>query len=308
MAFGMTRQTFDQPSFAAAIRLLANELLASDRDRRARLAARFANEDLLDAVLREARRAAWFTFPLPLGNADLERRCAELSLDGDDLAAMQTLIVLPLNAESRAGEGMATVLEEISGKLEPSTGPTPAAAFLFLAGIGSVATHDRVRGHSSLVTKRETAPRQSLSNHTELIQLETRSGGSGISPSGDCLIQRWRVIESRIGDRDPAQRAALQSAIRSLRLPEQNWGDVEQIPVAVALPEAAGNGKSGDILLGQRGVFASAFRPAWQRAFRFRCTLISTEKSIARGSILRMTITASFLAKRFDCWPNWLNI
>src|SRR5690606_32241027 len=55
--------------------------------------------------------------------------------------------------------------------------------------------------------------------------------------------QDWWIVERMVGGQNPQddekgklERQALRDAIQSLRLPEENWRDVEQVPVAVALP------------------------------------------------------------------------
>jgi hypothetical protein len=65
IAFRMVRKPFEDESFAAEIRAIAGKLLDGYIDRRRVIEALFRSEDAVDAVLREAARAAWFTFPLP---------------------------------------------------------------------------------------------------------------------------------------------------------------------------------------------------------------------------------------------------
>lgn len=267
IAFRMVRRPFDDPAFRAEFRTLTETLLARDAERRRAIERRFATQSGADAVLREAARAAGFTFPLRLTAEDFRGRIDQLGLSGHALANTQTLIVLPLDTSVSSLERVTAALDEICGDhLEGGSIPA-AASFLFLPGIAKIEVLDRVRGIRTDLEKMEGTASESLGDGATLRYLTTtaqRTVTAAAADAGEPAKQHWWVVERLLGGGDPhtdnkaaSEREALREAIRALRLPEENWKDVEQVPVAVALPvpgESDGDGHEGHPL-GPNGRF-----------------------------------------------------
>jgi len=244
IAFRMVRRPFEDSEFLAEIRILAKALLT--RERRRAIETRFAHEDATDVVLREAGRAAGFTFPLRLTAAHFQRRVEQLGLSPRALAATQTLIVLPLDMTAVSSERVVQAIDEICGDQGRAGSMPPAASFLFLPGIGGIEIVDRVRGFRVELERGETSPAERLSDGTLLHRERTTSRRLELDASGmvaPARSQDWWVAERVVGgqdlpdnDKGSRERRALRDAIQALRLPEENWRDVEHVPVAVALP------------------------------------------------------------------------
>jgi hypothetical protein len=246
IAFGMVRRPFDDPGFLSEIRALAETLLARDAERRRAIETRFAHDDATEIVLREAGRAAGFTFPLRLTTEAFRRRIQQLDLSPAVLAATQTLVVLPLDTAVSSSEGIAQAIDEICGDRGPKGGTPAAASFLFLPGIGRIDIVDHVRGFRAELEKAETSPPECLRERATLRGQRTSSKRTRLSDSAvveDAATQDWWVAERMVGgldeklsEKETREREALREAIQTLRLPAENWRDVERVPVAVALP------------------------------------------------------------------------
>lgn len=245
-AFRMVRQPFQDTGFVAQLRSLAEGLLDQYPDRRQRIGQQFPDQAVIDIVMREAARAAWFTFPLASDHARFQDHVTELRLSADVLSTMQTLIVLPLREPERASDRFDRVIDEIRGDDGTAVGFPPAASFLFLPGIGRIDVVDHVRGFRATLRKSETAPVEPLPNGITLRRQRTRSERHDLlapDATPHTRSQDWWVAERVVGadypngaDQAAGERARLRESIRALRLPEENWKGVEQIPVAVALP------------------------------------------------------------------------
>lgn len=246
IAFRMVRRPFEDPDFIAEIRVLTGTLLMRDVERRRTIDMRFPNEDAIEVVLREAGRAAGFTFPLRLTAQDFLRRVQQLGLSNQVLSETQTLVVLPLNVAGTSAEGINKAIDEICGDQGHAGNMPPAASFLFLPGIGKIDVVDRLRGFRAELEKSETVPPERLIDDVVLRLQRTTSrriASDAFAEHVEPAYQDWWTAERMVGGRDHRdkekarqERQALQDAIQALRLPEENWKDVEHVPVAVALP------------------------------------------------------------------------
>lgn len=326
IAFRMVRRPFDDPAFRAEIRALTEMLLGRDSDRRHAIEARFAAENATDTVLREAARAAGFTFPLRLTAEDFQRRVEQLGLSADALANTQTLIVLPLDASVSASERVTAALDEICGD-HVQVGRMPAAvSFLFLPGIARIDVLDHVQGIRTELAKTEGMASESLGDGATLRYLTTTGKRTVLSDTadlGELSKQHWWLVErlfgggaSQVDVRAAKEREALREAIRALRLPEENWKDVEHVPVAVALPvpgESDSDGHAGRPL-GPSGRFCiglptqvSTGLPLWVSAhFHGKIDRTAIDFSNAYNTLLLDTAEelAYALLGRIKTFPN----
>jgi hypothetical protein len=247
ISFRMARRPFKDPDFAAEINVLTSTLLMGDNKQRLRdIEMRFPNEAAIDVVLREAERAAGFTFPLRLTAQDFLRRVQQLGLSNQVLSETQTLVVLPLIVTGVSSGNINQAIDEICGDQEHAGNIPPAASFLFLPGIGRIEVIDRFQGFRAELEKSEIATRESLADGVVISRQRTTSRRSALdelAEQAEPASQDWWVVERAFGGRDQQneekeilERQALRDAIRALRLPEENWRDVEHVPVAVALP------------------------------------------------------------------------
>jgi hypothetical protein len=246
IAFRMVRRPFDDAEFVAEMRKLTNALLKRDADRYRAIEKRFPNEAAVDVILHEAGRAAGFTFPLPSPYQHFRWRIQQLGLSTEVVSTTQTLIVLPLDDTGPSSEHISQAIDEMQGNHGHPVDLPPAASFLFLPGIGRIDVVDRVRGFRAELVKNETCSRERLANGVVLRRQRTtcrRFAFSAPGETAESMSQDWWVAERLVGGRDHGddekatrERQALREAIQALRLPEENWKDVEQVPVAVALP------------------------------------------------------------------------
>lgn len=246
IAFRMVRQPFANAAFVSDIRDLASQLLARDGNRKRAIEQRFAHAAPIDVVVREARRAAGFTFPLGLTDEQFAQRVSDLGLTAECLARTQTLVILQLNSPETTAAGVDEAIDEVCGHPDAADGMPPAASFLFLPGISSIDVVDRHRGFRAELRKSATAVPERSADGVSLRRQRTTSTYVGLDSDAagrTSESQDWWVAERLIGDLDPAdsgkghlERERLREAIKTLRLPEENWSRVERVPVAIALP------------------------------------------------------------------------
>ena len=246
IAFRMVRRPFEDPEFMAEIRILTETLIMGDVKRRSAIEMRFPNEDVIGVVLREAGRAAGFTFPLRLTAQDFLRRAKQLGLSNQVLSNTQTLVVLPLTVTGTSLEHINQAIDEICGNQGDADSMPPAASFLFLPGIGRIDVIDHVRGFRAELEKSEITKRERLVDGVMVSRQRTASRQVALeepAEHAEPAYQDWWVVEHMVGARDQQddvtgmlERQALQDAIKELRLPDENWRKVEHVPVAVALP------------------------------------------------------------------------
>lgn len=260
--FRIVRKPFEDEEFRAHIRGITRELLESNYDRLRAIDSRFPGESALEAVLREAGRAAWFTFPLPCGEEHFRNRVLELGLSVELLRVTQTLVVLPLGGASRSRGEVDGAIDEVRGAAGGSRGERIGASFLFLPGIGEITVVDNVRRFRAELKKVDTAPAESLPGGVTMRRQETTQRVfdlAGPEPAPEVEVQNWWVAERLIGggegERAAQERDAIREAIQTLRLPEENWRGIEKVPVAVALPSAAAGNGTGTRPLGPTGRF-----------------------------------------------------
>ena len=262
IAFRMVRKPFEDQSFAAEIRAIAGELLDAYIDRRRVIEGLFSSEDTVDAVLREAARAAWFTFPLPCTNELFRTRIGELEISEIVLRKTQTLVVLPTDDVGQSSGSVEGAIDEVHGGIGPSACFPAGVSFLFLPGIAGIHIDDRVRGFRAELGKEDVCPGQALAQgvvlrRRRMTRMRTELASPDASPT--TASQDWWVAERVIGQGDDEksvkEREAVREAIEALRLPEENWKGIEQIPVAVALPDPARRDDEDCLPLGPRGRF-----------------------------------------------------
>ena len=266
IAFRMDRRPFDDPVFRHEIRCLVESILARNSDRAHAIQFRYHDEGATEVVLREAARAAGFTFPLRLTKEDFRARVVQLGLSQETLAATQTLVVLPLNESAPSFGRIGAALDDICGTAGQE-GDLPGVSFLFLPGITRLEVVDRVRGFRAELEKttglgaEESVGRATLRNVTTS---SSRTNLSGDGPVAQSSRKVWWMVERAFGGQTlkedqwaAEEREALRSAIRSLNLPEENWKDVQSVPVALALPvpDERENETSGARPLGPHGRF-----------------------------------------------------
>jgi hypothetical protein len=248
IAFRIVRRPFEDSSFFHQIQLLAEELLSRHDDRRTAIESRFPSEDALNVTVREAKRAAWFTFPQPLSSNDYRTRIKELGLSKDLLAATQTLIVLPTDTSTQS-DRVNKAIDEILGGEEAATNFPAAASLLFLPGIARVTVIDHVRGVRSELEKCDTSAPEDLEDGVVICRQRTILQHFDLAQSGSLQAKKsqdWWVAHRKLGsedsgdsDRAAHERLQIREAIQALHLPEENWKNVEQIPITVAIPDPA---------------------------------------------------------------------
>jgi hypothetical protein len=260
--FRIIRKPFEDEDFRTQIRRIASELLARNHDRLRKIETLFPEEAALDAVMREAGRAAWFTFPLPCDDEHFGARLVELELSFELLRATQTLVVLPLNNASRSHGGVDSAIDDISGAEAGSCGEPTCASFLFLPGIGEISVLDHVRRFCAEFGKCETTPANHLAAGVTLRRQQTTRRLFDLTrPESPATVdaQEWwvaeRVIGGGEGERAAQERDAIREAVQALRLPEENWKGIERVTVAVALPAPRGGNDENTRLLGPNGKF-----------------------------------------------------
>ena len=264
IAFQMVRKPFAAESLVAEIRAMACELLNRHPDRRQDIESRFPECPPVDVVLREAGKAAWFTFPLPCSEDHFRRRVAELELPESILRSTQTLIVLPLSLSSQSSDRLAAAVDEIQGGQTDSEYP-PGASFLFLPGIARITVDDHVRKFRAELGKRAVAPSKDFQGGVLLQRQRTTRRYfdlSDLDAEPTSTSQNWWVVTRVIGSEEhagqvqaEAERKAVREAIEALRLPEENWKGVDEIPVSVALPDPAHSDDDAVSPLGACGRF-----------------------------------------------------
>ena len=245
IAFRITRCPLSEPGPMARMRDLATYLLSHNSDRRIAIEQRFPAATALDVVLREATRAAWFTFPLPLGSDDLAGRVEQLGLSHSVLAETQTLILLTVRASDDVAERVDEAIDDIRGLSRRGKRHPAGATFLFLPGISRMNIIDRARGFGVELRRTPLGDAEDLGEGISLRCQRTTTGEydlgqHDIRPTS----QDWWVVERQVGAEadgiDAAEeRKVLRDAIQALHLPEENWKDVEQVPISVALPVPA---------------------------------------------------------------------
>lgn len=249
IAFRMVRRPFDDPEFMAMMRGLTADLLNRDAYRREKIENRFPGEPAVDAVIREATRAAWFTFPLASRESHLRARIAELGLPEELLSTTQTIIVLPLDGAEHTPDRVSKAIDDVEGGDGQATDLPPAASLLFLPGIRKIDVVDHVRGFRAVLAKTDLHPKEDLGSGVFLRRQRTTCTHIALADPNDRQTPKsreWWVAERIVGGRDHGDKAratrerqAIREAIQALRLPEENWKDVEQVPVAIALPDPA---------------------------------------------------------------------
>lgn len=264
IAFRMVRRPFEDPLFFDEIRSLAAELLDRHPDRRTEIEERFPGDDAVNVTLREAQRAAWFTFPLPAAERHYQDRMAELGLDNETQSLTQTLIVLPTDGADTTIDRISAAIDEVQGGGSPTGRIPPASSFLFLPGIAGIDVIDRARGFRSELKKCDTSAKTTLQDDIIIRrQRTTRSQFDLSAPqsSPESTYQDWWVAERTLGretaDHEGAEseRQAIREAISALHLPEENWKEVEHVPVAVALPDPMRGDMDDPTAIGANGRF-----------------------------------------------------
>ena len=265
IAFRMVRKPFADEALVAEIRAMACDLLQHHPDRRQEIEKRFPGCPAVDVVLRETNKSAWFTFPLPSSEEHFQLRAKQLGLTEGFLRGTQTLIVLPLVSPLQLSDRLATAIDEIQSGNGGSSDTPPGASFLFLPGIAKVTVDDHVRGFRTELTRKEIASREKIVGGVELRRQKTSRRHFNLAAPDEeptTTSQEWWVATRVVGDREDvdqgradAERKAIRAAIQSLRLPEENWKDVEEIPVSVALPDPVRGDGEEAVPLGAVGRF-----------------------------------------------------
>src|SRR5437870_608375 len=224
IAFRMVRKPFEDESFAAEIRAMAGNLLDRYADRRRVIEERFPSEAAVETVIREAGRAAWFTFPLPCDGDHFRARIKELELPEELLQKTQTLVVLPTESADESS-GVAEAIDEVSGGGSSDCSPA-GAAFLFLPGIAGISIVDSVRGFRTELEKKAVGRQETLANAVILRRLRATRARFDIARrerEQEAEAQDWWVAERVIGqgndDNAAMERETVREAIQALRLP-----------------------------------------------------------------------------------------
>lgn len=246
IAFRMARRPFEDAGFLSEIHALTLRLLKHNDERKRAIEMRFASSNATEAVLHEAGRAAGFTFPLRLTSADFRNRVKQLELSPAGLDGIQTLIILPLDSSVSSSTQVDQAIDDICGCHGRTDNIPAATSILFLPGIGSIKIVDRVRGFQVELEKTEIYRPEHLQGGATLHRHRTSSRRTPLSDLAivePAVVQNWWIAERIVGSKDQqdsekgkTEGEAIREAIQALRLPEENWGDVERVPVSVALP------------------------------------------------------------------------
>ena len=197
-AFRMVRRPFDETGFVVEMREVAVKLLERYVERRQAIEDLFPGETAEDVVLREAGRAAWFTFPLPLTSEQFRSRVSHFGLSATVLSATQTLIVLPHDNADKTSDRVSRAIDEIMGNDGHSANAPPAASFLFLPGINRITVADFVRGFQAELEKKETCQKEDLGDGVILHRQQTSCRRFDLDKPDTTSVSRsqeWWVVE-----------------------------------------------------------------------------------------------------------------
>ena len=153
---------------------------------------------------------------------------------------------MPTDGSAKTKDRVSAAIDEVQGGDGDAARLPPAASFLFLPGIAGISVIDRARGFQSELTKCDTSAKTTLQNGIVIRRQRTARSQYDLSephPSPETNSQDWWVAERTLGSEDAdseraeRERHSIREAISALHLPEENWKDVEQVPVTVALPD-----------------------------------------------------------------------
>jgi hypothetical protein len=170
-----------------------------------------------------------------------------------------------LDAEKRAINKQWAKRQQQIERVMISTVGMYGDSLLFLPGIRTIDVSDHVRGFRAVLTKTETCAKEDIDGGVSLRRLRTTCTHVSLTEPGNeqpLKSRDWWVGERIVGAlvcgdeaRATRERQAIRDAIRTLRLPEENWKDVEQVPVAIALPDPARRDDEEVTPLGAAGRF-----------------------------------------------------
>jgi hypothetical protein len=254
--FQLHEQPFETQRGAKLLEQLVDELLISQQESAAEIAARHPGRTVRETVLHEARQAAPFKYPLPIDELDLSQRLKDLSLPEEALGA-QTLIVLPLLSQTD------TIINAALDELVSIKDRTPVGTILlFLPAITRIDIIDRVRGHFWRLERQTTGAVHHLPRGSHVGTVTTScSMDPHLDPAGHKReVVHWWIASRTLGDerssdhlRREQERATLEEATRNL--PGEGWNRIRTTTVSVALPYWASNEPHP---LGARGRFCIA--------------------------------------------------
>ncbi|MEO2013082.1 MAG: DUF3883 domain-containing protein [Fuerstiella sp.] len=258
LGFRIVRRPLEEVCFREQLRKIVDEILAEQPHRREAIVARFQTDDAANSVLGEAERAAGFKFPLEAESDRYANRLAEYGVDAGAVNGCQTLIVLPVDPDDPEVQRLIDeALDEIVGHDVPDDVP-PASSLLFLTGVDRIEISDQARSYNAHLVR--TPPESvSIGSHGVSIESVTTKATISHALSGDDEplppdTQKWWVARRLLGSTDD-ERAAVRGAIADLRLPADNWKDVRDAPVAIAIPYAEDDSIDDVCALGTDGRF-----------------------------------------------------
>lgn len=226
---------FDQPRMAEELRNLVTEVLDHHRDFFEIMAQR-GEKDPVGYVLEEARHAAPFKFPLPVGKDELDARLRVLG--GFNGEKLQTLIVLPLLQGPRT---QGVVDEAIKDLLSRG-----GATLLFLPSVVQIIIQDRVQNRSIRVSRSQPGYLDEPTKRDQSFFVKTSVVTFPENVQAESEEIPWIVVRRRIGGNEAEAETSDQVRIERERiretasaLPGDTWKKVDfaEVSVALSLPE-----------------------------------------------------------------------
>jgi hypothetical protein len=229
--FRLDRNVFQTAFFREQVREFAEQSFRRIPELAGEIRTTTGCEDVLAAVLAEVAQAAPFKFPLSVERAHLLRRIEELELPPGRELDSETLVILPL----LPGEETQHIVDDAFAELRSSN----AAAVLFLNGVGRVQVVDRVHGTNVEMHRQDVSKPETLGRGATFQVWRTHISPLHISGTPT----DWWVACREIGKSDELEQAAIGKA--AAELPGENWQNVKQARVAVALPFPSAQFPSG---------------------------------------------------------------
>lgn len=232
--FCMKKSPFDDLDFERHIHTLVEGIIADDPIRSEKLTKIHNDSNPSSFVMNEARLAAPFKFPLPIGNDEFLRRLNDLKVDKRMIKGMTTMIFMPLIEGERTQEVVDKAIDELV--VSQQGGVT----ILFLKGIARIKVLDYCRNRQMLIGRRESRTKEILKDGSKLSHVSTfaiKIFENEVKRS----VGKWWVVNHKIGDGGDnhntrnQEKIAIREAVS--KLPGRNWDQVESANLSLAFPK-----------------------------------------------------------------------